>query len=180
MVARKAYAKRYSQAVFQIAVERKELDRWQSDLRKIASLDEDAAFTALLESPKLHFNDKARLLSERLGDINPLALNLVYLLVAKGRLSMTDEIADEYQRLLDSYRGIEPAEVITAVPLDDKDRPRLEEHLGAVVGKKVVIKTEVDPGLIGGIVARIGGKLLDGSTRGRLEALKRELAGVTK
>jgi len=179
-VARRAYARRYSQAVFEIAMERQELDRWQSDLRKIASLGEDAALVALLENPRLHFNDKARLLSEQLGDINPLALNLVYLLVARGRLSMLGEIADEYQRLLDSYRGIEQAEVTTAIPLDDEDKLRLGERLGAIVGKKVVIKPEVDSSLIGGIVARIGGKLLDGSTRSRLEALKRELSGVAK
>ena len=179
-MARRVYAKRYSQAVFEIAVERGELDRWQSDLRKIASLSKDAAFTALLESPKFHFNDKARLLSERLGDINPLALNLVYLLVAKGRLSMVGEIANEYQRLLDSYWGIEQAEVITAIPLDDEDKLRLSERLGVIIDKKVVIKPEVDSSLIGGIVARIGGKLLDGSTRSRLEALKREMGGAAK
>ena len=177
-MARRANARRYAQAVFQIAVEREELDRWQSDLRKIASLGEDAAFTMLLESPKLHFDDKARLLSEHLGDINPLALNLVYLLVAKGGLSIAGEIADEYQRLLDSYHGIEQAEVITAIPLDDKERLKIEERLGAMVGKKVIIKPEVDSSLIGGIVARIGGKLLDGSTRSRLEALKREMSGL--
>ena len=179
-MARRIYAKRYAQAVFNIAVEREELDRWQSDLRKMASLGEDAAFVAFLESPKLHFDDKARLLSERLGDINPLALNLAYLLVARGRLAMVGDIADEYQRLLDSYRGIEQAEVTTAIPLDDEDKIRLAEHLGAVVGKKVVLKPEVDSSLIGGIIARIGGKLLDGSTRSRLRALKKELSGVAK
>ncbi|MFC2016231.1 ATP synthase F1 subunit delta [Chloroflexota bacterium] len=179
-MARKAYARRYSQAVFEIAMERQELDRWQSDLRKIAILGEDAAFTPLLESPKLHFNEKVKLLSERLSDINPLALNLVYLLVARGGFSMVVEIAGEYQRLLDSYHGIEEAEVLTAIPLDDEDKLRLEERLGGVVGKKVVIKPKVDSSLIGGIVARIGGKLIDGSTRSRLEALKRELSGVAK
>jgi len=179
-VARRVYARRYAQAVFNIALEREELDRWQSDLRKMASLGEDAAFIALLESPKLHFEDKARLLSERLGDINPLALNLAYLLVTRGRLAMVGDIADEYQRLLDSYRGIERAEVITAILLDDEDKLRLAEHLGAVVGKKVVLKPEVDSSLIGGFIARIGGKLIDGSPRSKLDALKRELAGVRR
>ncbi len=177
-MAKRVYARRYSQAVFEIALERKELDRWQSDLRKIASLGEDATVIALLQNPKLHFDDKARLLSEQLGDINPLALNLVYLLVTRGRLGMVGDIADEYQRLLDSYRGIEQAEVITAIPLDDEDKPRLEERLGAVIGKKVVLKPRVDSSVIGGIIARIGGKLLDGSTRGKLAALKRELVGT--
>jgi F-type H+-transporting ATPase subunit delta len=162
--------------VFKIAVERNELDRWQSDLRKIATVGEDETFIALLENPKVHFEDKARLLSEWLGDINPLALNLVYLLLTRGRLSMVGDIADEYQRLLDSHRGIEQAEVTTAIPLDDKDRRRLEQHLKAVVGKKVVLKPKVDPGVLGGIVARIGGKLLDGSTHSKLVALKKALA----
>jgi F-type H+-transporting ATPase subunit delta len=162
--------------VFGIARERNELDKWQSDLRKIATLGEDAKFMALLESPKIRFEDKAKLLAKGLGDINPLALNLVYLLVTRGRVGMVGDIADEYQRLLDSYRGIEQAEVITAIELDDEDRRKLEERLEKVVGKKVVLKPRVDPGVLGGIVARIGGKLLDGSTRSKLVALKKALA----
>ena len=175
-MARRIYARRYSQAVFNIALERDELDRWQSDLRKIAALGEDAPFIALVENPKIHFEDKARLLTERLGDINPLALNLVYLLVTRGRLRMVGDIADEYQRLLDSYRGIERAEVTTAVTLDDKERQRLEKQLEVVVGKKVILEPKVDPSVLGGIVARIGGKLLDGSTLSKLTALKKALA----
>jgi F-type H+-transporting ATPase subunit delta len=177
-VARKVYARRYAQAVFEIALEAKELDRWQADLRKTASLAEDATFIALLESPKFNFDNKARLLSERLGDINPLALNLAYLLVTRGRFSLVGDIADEYQHLLDSYRGIEQAEVTTAIPLDDEDKLRLGERLGALVGKKVVLKSEVDSDVIGGIIARIGGKLLDGSTYSKLLALKNELAST--
>ena len=177
-MAGKVYPKRYAKAVFEIALERKELDRWQSDLKKIASLSGDASLIAWLESPKIRFNDKASMLSEQLGDINPLALNLVYLLITRGRLSMISDIADEHQRLLDSYRGIERAEVITAVPLNDEDKRVLVAHLGAVVGKKIVIKPEVDSSLMGGIMARVGGKLLDGSTRSKLAALKKDLIGV--
>jgi F-type H+-transporting ATPase subunit delta len=162
--------------VFTIALEANELDRWQSDLREIAHLASDASLVTLFESPKLHFDVKAKLLSKALGDVSPLALNLVYLLMTRGRLGMVGDIADEYQRLLDSHRGIETAEVTTAVPLDDKDQRRLSEQLGSIVGKKVVLKAEVDPSLVGGIMARIGGRLLDGSTRSRLVALKRGLA----
>ena len=175
-MARKIYTRRYAQAVFEIALETKELDRWQSDLRRIASLGEDDALIAFLESPKIQLADKARLLSEQLDGVNPLALNLVYLLAARGRLRSIGDIADAYQRLLDNYRGIETAEVVTAIALDEEDKQRLAEHLGAIVGKKVTLKTEVEPGLIGGVIARIDGKLLDGSTRSKLEALKKELA----
>jgi len=174
-MARKVYTRRYAQAVFEIALETKELDRWQSDLRRIACLAEDDALVAFLESPKIQFDDKARLLSEQLNGINPLALNLVYLLAARGRLRSIGDIADDYQRLLDNYRGIETAEVVTATALNEKDKRRLAEHLSAIVGKKVALKTEVESRLIGGVIARIGGKLLDGSTRSKLEALKKEL-----
>jgi F-type H+-transporting ATPase subunit delta len=177
-MARKAYARRYAQAVFEMALEKKELERWQSDLQKIVSAVGDATFLAALESPKLKLDDKTRFLSERLGEINPLALNLVRLLITKAGIGMIGGIAGEYQRLLDGYHGIEPAEVITAIPLDDKDIKKLTENLGALIGKKVVLKSEVDPDVIGGIVARVGGKLLDGSTRSKLAALKRELVSA--
>jgi F-type H+-transporting ATPase subunit delta len=175
-VARRVYARRYAQAVFNIALGTNELDRWQSDLRKIAGLAEDASLVALLQSPKIHFDVKAKLLSEQLGEANPLALNLVYLLLTRGRLSILGNIADEYERLLNSHRGIEQAEVTAAVPLDDEERQRLAEQLAAITGKRVVVKAKVDPSVVGGITARIGGKLLDGSTRSKLMALKRELA----
>ncbi len=174
-MAKRAYPRRYAQAVFELARERGELDSWPSDLEKIARLGEDEALIAWLESPRFPFADKARLLAERLGDVNRLALNLACLLAASGRLGIAGDVADEYQRLLDSYRGIERAEVTMAVPLDDRDKQRLGERLSALIGKDVVLKTEVDSELIGGIVARVGGKLLDGSTRSRLLALKREL-----
>lgn len=172
---RKVYTQRYAQAVFEIALETKELDRWQSDLQKIVGLVKDDTLVAFLESLKIQFDDKAELLSERLKGVNPLALNLLYVLAAKGRLRSIDDIADDYQRLLDNYRGIEVAEVVTAIDLDEEDKRRLAEHLSVIVGKKVTLKTEVEPGLIGGVIARIGGKLLDGSTRSKLKALKREL-----
>jgi F-type H+-transporting ATPase subunit delta len=179
-MARKAYARRYAQAVFEMALEKKELERWQSDLQKIAGAVGDTTFLAAMESPKIKLDDKTRLLSKRLGDVNPLALNLVCLLISRASIGMIGSIADEYQRLLDGYRGIEPADVITAIPLDDKDMQKLTENLSSLVGKKVVLKSRVDPGVIGGIVARVGGKLLDGSTRRKLDALKRELVGAER
>jgi F-type H+-transporting ATPase subunit delta len=176
-VARRFYARRYAQAVFNIAREKKELDRWQSDLNQVATLTSDATVMAFMENPKVPFEAKAKLLSGQLGGIEPLALNLVYLLVAKGRLGMLGDIAYEYHLLLDDYRGIERAEVTTAIALDDKDIAGLEKRLGAMVGKKVVVAARVDSGLIGGMVARVGGKLLDGSTISKLMAMRKALAG---
>ncbi len=173
----KGNPRRYAQAVFEIALETRELDRWQSDLRKIAEAVSDSSFLAVLESQKIKIADKERFLKETLGGIGPLAMNLVMLLVSRSGIGMVPEVATEFKKRLDKYRGIETAQVTTAVPLDDKDKDKLKTQLGALTGVEIELKTEVDPAILGGIVARVGGKLLDGSTRSKLAALKKELAG---
>lgn len=174
-MARRFLARRYAQAIFELDKDR--IAEWQSDLEKVISLGQDATIAAYLENPNIHFEDKARLLHERLGDINPLILNLVYLLLTRSRLDMLPDIAAEYQRLVDSYHGIERAEVTTAIPLDDEARRNLSQKLSDITGKKVIIEPEyVDTSLIGGVIVRVAGKLLDGSTRGKLAALKKELS----
>ncbi len=174
---KKAHPRRYAQAVFEIALEKNELERWQTDLQEIVDVMSNADFLAAMESPKIRFSDKSRLLS-RLGDINPLALNLVRLLIVRNGIGMLGAIAGEYQRLVDAYHGIQQAEVVTAVPIDAKDKAKLAENLGALVGSKIVLEPRVNPEILGGIIARVGGKLLDGSTRSKLMALKRELIGA--
>jgi F-type H+-transporting ATPase subunit delta len=174
-MARKAYARRYARAVFEIALEKNELERWQTDLQKISGAIADGAFLAALESPKIKLADKAALLKALPDGIGPLAVNLVLMLITRGGVPMIAEIAGEYQQMLDNYHGILTAQVVTAVPIDDKDREELAARLSAMVDKKVVLKSEVNPEMLGGIIARVGGKLLDGSTRSKLVALKREL-----
>ncbi len=175
---KKAHPRRYARAVFEIALEKNELERWQSDLQHIVGAISDADFLAALESPKIRFEKKSRFLAERLGAISPLALNLVRLLIVRNGIGMLGAIAGEYRRLVDAYHGIQPAEVVTAVSINDKDKAKLAEDLGALVGSKIVVEPRVDPEILGGIVARVGGKLLDGSTRSKLAALKRELGGA--
>jgi len=168
--------KRYAQAVFEIALESNKLKEWQSNLGKIAQLTLDTEFAALVENPKIPFEVKEKLVQEILGKINPMALNLVYLLIAKGKLKYAGQLADEYERLLNDHYGIKSAEVTTAIALDDTERERLSHHLEAIVGKKVSIKTQVNPGILGGFIARIDDSLIDGSIRNKLEMLKKSLA----
>jgi len=182
-MAKSAYAIRHAQEVFKTALEKKELNKWQSDLRRIASLAKDDTLLALLENPEVSFDDKAEVLAERLVEVNPEALKLVAELVAKGRLAVIGDIADEYQRLVDNYRGIEGAEVAevtTAIELDDEDKLKLAQRLTSIVGKPVVLKPKVDSSLLGGIIIRVGDKLIDGSIRSKLEALKREMGRTAK
>lgn len=167
--------KRYAQAVFEIALESNKLKVWQSDLRKIAQLMQAAEFTSLIENPKLPFELKAKLAQETLGKINPMALNLVYILIAKGKLKNAGQLADEYERLLNDHHGIKTAQVTTAIALDNTERERLSHHLEAVIGKKVSINIQVNPDILGGFIARIDDSLIDGSIRNKLEMLKKSL-----
>jgi F-type H+-transporting ATPase subunit delta len=175
-MAKKANPRRYAQAIFEIALGKNELDLWQSDLQKVVDVLGAGDFLAALESPKIKFEVKSRLLKERLDSINPLVLNLLLLLISKSGIGMIREIAREYRLLLNQYRGIKSADVITALPLDEKDEKALTEKLGILVNAKVELKSKVEPEILGGLVVRVGGKLLDGSTRSKLTALKKELA----
>lgn len=172
----KGSARRYARAVFELD-EKDQIAEWQADLEKIISVGKDATIAAYLKNPNVHFEDKTRLLHERLSDVNPMVMNLVYVLLTRSRLDMLPDIAAEYQRLVDDYQGIERAEVTTALPLDDETRAKLSQDIGRLIGKKVVLETEyVDTDLIGGVVVKVAGKLLDGSTRGKLAALKKDIS----
>jgi F-type H+-transporting ATPase subunit delta len=168
-------AKRYAQAVFEIALERNEFESWQEGLKKIAYLTTDQKLMALLENPSLSFPAKKSLLHERLGEIQPLVSNLALLLVSKGLLKLSSDLSQRYNELLDAHRGIERAKVITALSLDDEERDAVSHRLGKMVERKVVVDAQVDPSIIGGFIARIGDTLIDGSVHQKLESLKRSL-----
>lgn len=174
-MARATSGKRYAQAAFRLALEKGELDSWQASLRKIADMTTDEKLVALLENPKLPFDAKKAVLAERLGKIDPLALNLAYLLVHKERLDIAGDISQQYDRLLDTHYGFEHVEVVTALSLDDEDRERISNQFGEIIGRKVIIDAQVDPSIVGGIKAKIGDTLIDGSIRTRLQALRKSL-----
>jgi len=174
-----ASARRHAQAAFQIALERDELDAWRRDLDAIAEAMTDTLLAAFLESPKIRFEAKTKVLAQRLEGLGPLAMNLALLLVAKKRMDIVEELVSEYGRLVDEHRGIVHAKVATAVSLDRDDRENVSHKLGDALRKEVLLVTQVDPSVIGGLTIRVGDKLIDGSTKSRLEALKRSLVEAT-
>jgi F-type H+-transporting ATPase subunit delta len=169
-------AKRYAQAVFEIAQSNKETDRWLSDLRKIAAIAQNADLAGAIDNPRFSLEQKTRLLKNQLRDIGPLAMNLVLILTSQGNFSLVGEIYYIYQGLIDSFKNIEKAEIITAVPLEESEKSRLVAYLETITSKKITLVERVDPDIIGGLVARVGGKIVDGSTLSQLAFLKNNLA----
>jgi len=107
--------------------------------------------------------------------MEPLADNLVSLLMTRGRLRTLGDVAEHYERLLDQYHGIVRAEVLTAVPLNDQNRERFSALFAQLIGHTVIIDSRLDPSILGGFKARIGDVLIDGSIRNALESLKKSL-----
>jgi F-type H+-transporting ATPase subunit delta len=124
---------------------------------------------------------KLRLLSAGLeNQVGPLAWNLVRLLEQRGKTDIARAIQQQYQERVDEQRGVAHAVVTTAVPLADDERQAVAQRLSALTGKQVDVTAVVDDSIIGGIVARIGDELIDGSTKSRLVALKRRLEGAVR
>jgi F-type H+-transporting ATPase subunit delta len=172
-------AKRYSQAAFEIALEQKELGKWKIYLQILAALARDREFVSVMENPMFSFENKIILLESQIKGIGIYASNLARILIGKGKFSLLTEIYDEYLLMLDNIRGVEKAEVVSAIQLDEKDLIKLAEQLGKISGKKVTLTLRVDPQIIGGIILRIEGKILDGSTRSQLAALRNHLIGYS-
>ena len=173
-------ARRYAQAIFQIALAKNNLDEWKKELRKLADLMKDRETVELIDHPKVPFNLKADLIKQKLNTSNELVLNLCYLLILKGRIKNVEQIADEYDSLLDEQHGIKHAVVTTAVPVDETARQKITGQLEKITGKKVTVKLKVNPSILGGMVARIEDTLIDGSIRNRLDLLRKDLAEATK
>jgi len=174
---RAASARRYAQAVFELALENRELEKWFDDLTLLSDSVSNQEFLDFLSQPRVTNEEKIRVVRDALGDsVGPLALNLMSLLATKNIAHILPGITDQYQELLDAQQGIERAEAVTAIPLDDDEQRRVTEMLSAMSGRDVRLTTRVDAEILGGMIIRIDDRVMDGSTRSRLQAMRRELA----
>ncbi|NQW17943.1 MAG: ATP synthase F1 subunit delta [Chloroflexi bacterium] len=169
-------ARRYAQAVFQIALENDALDQWSSDLDQIAEALGDSDFFAFLEAPQVPERVKLQGIDTVLVGVSGLARNLVGVLVDHRSVRFAVNVRDQYGALLDRHRGVARATVTTALPLTDEQRGRVRDLLGELVGAKVDATEDVDPQIVGGIIARVGDHLIDGSVTTKLRNMKNALA----
>jgi F-type H+-transporting ATPase subunit delta len=171
-------ARRYARAVLEIGVETGSLDTLVSELSSAAeAYAASAELRSAVENPLISLEAKRAILveiSERLG-LGPIARNTLQLLVDRRRMRALPGIAQRLHEFSDQRRGVLRAEVTTATPLGNSYYTQLQAQLERLTGKKVVIDRREDPGLIGGVVTRIGDTVYDGSLRTRLHELKHAL-----
>ena len=175
-MAGESVARRYARAAFELALENGQPpESWLADLETIASVVGDPEANQVLTSPKLSFEQKRTLVDRAISGLDPLRRNFVYLLIDRNRIDLIDAVRREFRALVLEHQGIAEATVTTAVPISEAEAARIGEQLGRLVGKKVVVERRVDPSIIGGLVARVGDTLINGSVAARLAALREQL-----
>ena len=169
-------ARRYAQAVFQIALEHDSLDVWVEDLQTLADLLDDSDVAQFLDAPQVPDARKLGTIQQLLGDsVGTLPANLLGLLATKNMTLLLPGILEQFTVMVDRHRGIEWADVTTAVPLDDARRDEVAQLLSGIAGSEVSLRTYVEPELIGGMVARLNDRVIDGSVRSKLRNMHRQV-----
>jgi F-type H+-transporting ATPase subunit delta len=175
-----ASERRYATAAFTVAGRTGDYDAWLSTLSELARVLRMPSARTVFLSPAVPAAQKAAALDRALPNTSPLVRNFIHILVNRDRLAEVPGIVEALAELINVQRGIITAEVTTAVPLDaELERvvaQRIAEHTGRSADK-VTIRARVDPAIIGGVVARVGDQVIDDSVRGRIERLRRTLAG---
>lgn len=172
---------RYALALLELADEQKELDGVAEDLRGLKGLIADSEdLQRVLQSPLYSRDQQAKAISEILGKagVSELTRRFVLVVTENRRLFALSGMIDAYLAELSRRRGEVTAEVVAARALSDQQQQALAEALRSAAGSKVQISTKVDPGLIGGLVVRVGSRMIDGSLRTKLQRLQLAMKGV--
>lgn len=172
-----AVARRYAEAVMEIATQQPgTLDRWLADVKLIGEAFGNRHLAFVLREPKIPEARKEQVVRDLLEPkVQHEALNLALVLVRDDLVEIGPRLAVEFERLYNDYRGQAVAQVTSAMPLDDFERAQVANQLQRVTGKRIILRERVDPAVLGGVVARVGDTLIDGSVRRRLTLLRDEI-----
>jgi F-type H+-transporting ATPase subunit delta len=168
-------AGRYATALFELALEEKAVDGVRTDLENFQALiDANPDLQRLVRSPVFSSDEQTRALGAVLdkAGIGGLAAKFLKLVAANRRLFAVREMINGYRALVARHKGEVSAEVTVAEELNDKYRDALAAALKSVTGKDVDLAVKVDPAIIGGLVVKLGSRMVDSSLRSKLNAIK--------
>ena len=174
-MAQQLSGQRYAQAIFDLALENNEVEQWGQDLEVVSEAFQDSDFAALMKHADMSAADKRAATGSVLAGVSTMLRNLVDLLVSKGSVDSISAVYTSYTELLDQHLGRQRVEVTTAIALDEAEANRITSFVSELVRREVVLTTKVDESILGGLVIQIGDRLLDGSTKARLDGLKNRL-----
>jgi F-type H+-transporting ATPase subunit delta len=173
-------AGRYANAAFELAQDQKAIDAVSTDLAALRrAIETSPDLARLVRSPVFSAQDQARALNailEKMG-AHPLTTKFVLLLAQKRRLFALNQIIAAYEHLVAKSRGETEAEVIAARHLNDDEVAELKSVLKAKLGKEPRLHTRIDPALLGGLVVKVGSRMIDSSLRTKLDGLRAAMKG---
>ena len=173
-------AGRYAAALFEIAKDDKQLAQVESDVKTFQGmLDSSEDLRRLVRSPVISAENQATALTALLAKakISGLTANFLKLIARNRRLFATADMFKSFRALVARERGEVSTDVVSAHPLSAEQMNALQDALKAQVGKDVQIKTRVDPNLLGGVVVKVGSRMIDSSLRTKLNNLKVAMKG---
>ncbi|WP_458758631.1 F0F1 ATP synthase subunit delta [Afipia sp. TerB] len=168
-------AGRYATALFDLARDEKSIDSVKADLDKFAALLADSSdLVRLVRSPVFTADAQGKALGAILAKagIGGITANFLQVLTANRRLFAVDDVIRAFRTLVAKFRGEATAEVTVAEPLSDKNLDALKAALKSVSGKDVDLNVKVDPSIIGGLVVKLGSRMVDSSLRTKLNSIK--------
>lgn len=174
-------ARRYAKALFavaQVQSEKTALAQYGEDLVKLAGVLENAPeLTRIFRNPIFGLEEKRGVILKVLDKVGPCAMvrNFCLLLADKNRLAFLPEINASYSVLLDAAQGVLRGKLVTAVKLADTIQKDVVDKLQKESGQKVILDCEVDQDIIGGLMLKIGDRILDASIRAQLQILKENI-----
>lgn len=169
-------ARRYAEAVFDLASDAGTEDAWLRSLQTLASAAEDDETRAFFENPAVSDQQKDRALESILTGVERDEVqNLARILIRRQRFRQLPGIVEAFEEMMLQARGIAIADVTTAVPLNAREQQYVSDQLARIVGSEVEVRAHVDDSIVGGIVARVGDQLIDGSVRTQLRELRSTL-----
>lgn len=169
-------ARRYAEAYFVLAQEAGDVQGWRDQLARAVAVLRTTEVAVALSHPALGLRRRAELAMALLEDAPPAVRNLVRLLVEHGRAGLAAAVLEHVDRLCDRASGVVRTEVVSAVPLDDDLRGRVEATLRERLGGRIETVLRTDPAILGGLIVRIGDRVIDASLRTRLQRLQAALA----
>ena len=167
----------YAEGLFKVVEAERDLDRVEDELFHFGKvLESNHELKQALSDQSIDKVQRTKILEELLGEkVSSHTLGLLTFVVEQGRGRHLPQILAEVSRLAAEARESVLAEVRSAVPLDDKQQTELADALSKATRKKVQVKVIVDPSVVGGVVAKVGDTVIDGSVRSRLDQLKEQV-----
>jgi F-type H+-transporting ATPase subunit delta len=173
-------ARRYAKALFAVGKENESYEAYNESLQGVAGLyASKPEIVDALTNPLYPLDVREKVMTGLVDSsgVEKVMGNFLILLVQKKRAEILPEIAEEFQIMVNEEKNVSHGSVISAVELSDELQANVQATLEKLTGKKVVLSTSVDPSLIGGIIAKVGDLVLDGSIRTQLAGLKDSIKG---